>query len=82
MRVQKSAEAIVGVAPSRRAEHEVPRVGVGLSSKPMKAEADRADHVGAEDPDGIGGGCDSRRGGQGDPDADESGAGGTSLMER
>ena len=29
MHVQKSAEAIVGVSTSRRAEHEVPRVGGG-----------------------------------------------------
>ena len=30
MLVQKSAEAIVGVRMSRRAEHEVPRVGGGI----------------------------------------------------
>ena len=30
MRVQKSAEAIVGVSRSRRAEREVPRVGGGI----------------------------------------------------
>jgi len=30
MLMQKSAEAIVGVSTSRRAEHEVPRVGGGI----------------------------------------------------
>ena len=46
---QKSAEAIVGVSMTRRAEHEVPRVGGGISRKPMKAEADRAGQAGMAD---------------------------------
>ena len=80
--LQKSAEAIVGGSTSRRAEHEMPRVGGGISRKPMKAEADREDQAGtAETGRNPGGRWHSRRGGHGDPQADESGGATTSLME-
>jgi hypothetical protein len=41
---QKSAEAIVG-GETRRAEHEVPRVGGGDTRESMKAEANRSDEA-------------------------------------